>query len=123
RRRLALAPEARLVLSVGRLHLSKGYHILVEALARLKTDFPDLRVAIVGEPDHEADVRPLIQRIAASHGIAGRVMLLGPKNPDVLADWYCAADLFCLPTSREGSANVLLEALVCGLPCIRTQVG
>lgn len=123
RNRLRAAPEGRILLSVGRLHISKGYSILIEALARLKNRFPDLSVVIIGDSDHEADARPIIEATAARHGVSHRVHLVGSQSPDVLVDWYGVADLFCLPTSREGSANVLLEALACGLPCITTPVG
>src|SRR5262249_36018580 len=88
-----------------------------------RTDFPDLRVVIVGESDPEADARPTIRETAARYGIAARVDLVGPQPPDLLPQWYGAADLFCLPTSREGSANVLFEALASGLPCITMPVG
>lgn len=121
--RLGVPQDGRILLSVGRLHISKGYPILVKALALLRGISPDLRVVIVGGSDHEADARPLIEAIAARHKISDRVHLVGPQSPDVLVDWYGAADLFFLPTSREGSANVLLEALACGLPCITTPVG
>src|SRR5262249_54122008 len=60
---------------------------------------------------------------AARHGITNKVRIIGPQSPSELLDWYNAADLFCLATSREGSANVLLEALACGLPCVTTPVG
>lgn len=123
RRRLGLPQDGRILLSVGRLHLSKGYPILVEALARLQGQFPDLSVVIVGGDDAEANARPLIQAMAAQHRLSDRVHLVGAQPPTALVDWYGAADMFCLPTSREGSANVLLEALACGLPCITTPVG
>ncbi len=123
RRRLGLSPEGRILLSVGRLHNSKGYPLLVEALAQLQKQFPDLSVVIVGESDHEADARPAIDAAAHRLGISEKVKLVGAEPHAVVADWYRAADLFCLPTSREGSANVLLEALSCGLPCVTTPVG
>jgi glycosyltransferase involved in cell wall biosynthesis len=123
RRHLGLEPNSRLLLSVGRLHTSKGYPILVEAFARLQTDYPQLRLAIVGSVDPEANAYPAIQRTAVQYGVSNKVDLVGPQPPDRLLHWYGAADLFCLPTFREGSANVLLEALACGLPCITTPVG
>jgi len=113
----------RVLLSVGRLHASKGYPLLVEAVAQLKTKHPAFRLVIVGGSDHEADSRPMIEGTARRLGISGKVQLLGAQPQSVLADWYRAADLFCLPTLREGSANVLVEALACGLPCITTPVG
>lgn len=123
RRRLGLRANGRLLLSVGRLHASKGYPVLVGAVARLQTEIPDLHLFIVGEADHEADARPAIEAAARRLGVAEKVTLVGAQPHSVVADWYRAADLFCLPTSREGSANVLLEALACGLPCVTTPVG
>jgi glycosyltransferase involved in cell wall biosynthesis len=123
RRHLGLPAEGRLVLSVGRLHESKGFPVLVEAAGRLRQRFPDLHVYIVGPPDHEADARPEILQAAARGGFTDRLHLVGAQDPGLLKYWYAAADVFCLPTAREGSANALLEAMACGLPCVTTPVG
>ena len=123
RHRLGIPLTDRVLLSVGRLHASKGYPLLVKAVAQLKTKHPAFRLVIVGGSDHEADSRPMIEGTARRLGISEKVQLLGAQPQSVLADWYRAADLFCLPTLREGSANVLVEALACGLPCITTPVG
>ena len=123
RARLGLPEHGRFILSVGRLHESKGYPTLVSAAARLVAAFPDISVYIVGPPDHEADARPAILETAVRHGFEDRLFLVGAQDPSLLRYWYGAADLFCLPTTREGSANVLLEAMACGLPCVTTPVG
>jgi teichuronic acid biosynthesis glycosyltransferase TuaC len=123
RAHLGLPRDARIVLSVGRLHQSKGYPIVIEAAGRLVGRFPDLQVYIVGSPDHEADARPAMQQAAARHGIMDRLHLVGAQDPHLLKYWYSAADVFCLATYREGSANVLLEAMACGVPCVTTPVG
>ena len=123
RAHLGLPADGRIVLSVGRLHQSKGHQILVEAVGRLGGKFPDLQVYIVGSPDHEADARPAILEAARRHNILHKLHLVGPQDPAMLKYWYGAADIFCLATSREGSANVLIEAMACGLPCVTTPVG
>lgn len=123
RRRLGLAVDGRLLLSVGRLHASKGFPILVDALSRMPAGGQDVRLAIVGDPDDEADAVPAIQQAIARHGLERRVQLVGGQPQDRLALWYSAADVFCLATEREGSANVLLEAQACGVPLVTTDVG
>jgi teichuronic acid biosynthesis glycosyltransferase TuaC len=123
RAELGVPDAVPVLLSVGRLHHSKGYPVLVEAVGRLARELPNLQLIIAGAPDTEADARPSILATAAQYGITRRVHLVGPQRPVDLPYWYSAADLFCLPTAREGSANVLIEALACGVPCITTPVG
>lgn len=123
RAHLGLPADERIVLSVGRLHQSKGHPILVEAVGRLANVFPDLHIYIVGSPDHEADASGAILEAAARHKITHRLHLVGAEDAAMLKYWYAAADVFGLATFREGSANVLLEAMACGLPCITTPVG
>jgi len=123
RERLGIDPQVRLLLSAGRLHRSKGFHTLVRAVGRLGTDGGEVVLAIAGAADYEADATPAIHEEARRAGIGHRVRLLGPLPPGELVTWYNAADLFCLATEREGSANVLIEAQACGLPCVTTDVG
>ena len=78
---------------------------------------------MIGDSDSEADALPSINAAIGRHGLRGRVHLVSSQPPDRLALWYSAADLFCLATSREGSANVLLESLACGVPCVTTDMG
>jgi glycosyltransferase involved in cell wall biosynthesis len=123
RRQLGLDPAATVLLSVGRLHESKGYPVLVRALARLLPVQPRAMLAIVGGRDPEADPTGEILAVASELGVANQVVLAGPQDPTDLVKWYSAADVFCLATSREGSPNVLREALACGVPCVATPVG
>lgn len=119
RRRLQIGAGERLIVSAGRLHASKGFPTIVEAAAGLA----NVRVAILGNDDCEAPAAAAIREAGERTGMRERVLLPGSQSPDALVDWYSAADVFCLPTAREGSANVLLEALACGLPCVTTPVG
>jgi teichuronic acid biosynthesis glycosyltransferase TuaC len=103
------------LLSVGNLIPLKGHEIGINALAILD----DVHLAIVGEGPEEANLRSLAIRI----GVAERVSFLGRLPHDALPDIYRAADLLLLLSSREGWANVLLEAMACGTPVVASNVG
>ncbi len=124
RRRLNLPPTARLVLSVGDLFENKGFHLLVDAVAKLREQGQDVFLVIVGgAPQHGTDyTREIERRLAANHA-ESYVRLVGRRPHDELAWWYSAADVFSLLSAREGSPNVLMEALACGLPAVATPVG
>jgi glycosyltransferase involved in cell wall biosynthesis len=112
------------VLAVGNLLEMKGFHILVEAIARLRARFPDVLAVIVGGKarwghDYEGQIREQI----VAHGAQAHVLLAGAQLPGDLPHWYNAADLLAILSSREGSPNVLLEALACGIPAVATNVG
>jgi glycosyltransferase involved in cell wall biosynthesis len=102
------------LLSVGHLIERKGHHLVIDALA----DLPGVALLIAGDgPEHTA----LTER-AIARGVADRVRLLGQIANDRLASLYGAADLLVLASSREGWANVLLEAMACGTFVAATDV-
>jgi teichuronic acid biosynthesis glycosyltransferase TuaC len=105
---------APVLLSVGHLIRRKGHELVIEALARL----PEARLLIAGEgPERHA-----LERHARRLGVAGRVRFLGRVAHEALAELYSAADVLVLASSREGWANVLLEAMACGTPVVASNV-
>lgn len=107
--------DGPLVLSVGNLIELKGHHLVIEALAR----FPDASLVVAGEGPKLSELQALATRI----GVARRVHFVGSVPQTALVEYYNAADMLVLASSREGMANVLLEALACGTPALATAVG
>jgi glycosyltransferase involved in cell wall biosynthesis len=108
---------------VGTLAPRKGFHLVMEAMAKLKKTWPTLRFAIVGGDGAEGAMGNELRQLAQKLGIEDRVVFAGPRKRGELASWYAAADLFVLATAHEGCPNVVLEALACGTPVVATPVG
>lgn len=117
RRRLGLDAGGEVVLVVGHLIERKDPLLALRAFRAAKRE--RARLVFVGRGPLEGDVR----REASELGLAGRVELMGERPPEELADWYRAADLLLLTSSREGRPNVVLEALSCGTPVLATDAG
>jgi teichuronic acid biosynthesis glycosyltransferase TuaC len=124
REQLGLPADRRILLSVGNRLENKGFHLLIEALPRIRERFPEAMVVIVGgRTPYGADFTPVIDAAVRRHGLEQHVRLVGSWPHEELAVWYSAADLFVLLSSREGSPNVLMETLACGTPAVATPVG
>jgi glycosyltransferase involved in cell wall biosynthesis len=109
------AANGRTIVSVGSLRELKGHHLVIEAMKSL----PDSTFLIAGEgEEHDR-----LERQIADAGLSGRVRLLGEVAHEDLPSLYNAADALVLASSREGLANVLLEAMACGTPVVATDVG
>jgi glycosyltransferase involved in cell wall biosynthesis len=102
------------LLSVGHLIARKGHHLAIEALTAL----PEWTLVIVGEGPERGMLEALAERL----GLSSRVILAGAQPHDRLAAYYSAADLLILASSREGWANVLLEAMACGTAVVASNI-
>jgi glycosyltransferase involved in cell wall biosynthesis len=112
--RAKLGLEGFVLASVGLLIERKGHHFAIEALA----DIPGATLLTAGTgPD-----RQKLETLAAGLGVGDRVRFLGNLDQAALCEVYNSADALVLASSREGWANVLLEAMACGTPVIGTAV-
>jgi glycosyltransferase involved in cell wall biosynthesis len=123
RHRLGLPADGPILISVGGLVERKGFHRVIELLPALKHKFPGLRYLIVGGPGPAGDMSQYLRQQVRMLKLEEAVHFLGVVSPEDLKWPLSAADVFVLATRSEGWANVLLEALACGLPVITTDVG
>jgi glycosyltransferase involved in cell wall biosynthesis len=120
RRRLGIAPEERMLVTVRRLVHRTGVDLLLDALAQPSLRDSRTRAVIIGE----GELRPALERRRDALGLGPRARLLGRLPDAEVRDWYRAADVVVLPTiAYEGFGISTAEALACGTPVVGTPVG
>jgi len=119
RKKLGLNGNAEYILAVGRLSKSKGHADLILAFKQLLSHHKNLQLIIVGEGEE----KQALQDLAQKEGLADKITLAGLQEHTIIPIWLNAADIFVLPSHLEGTPNILLEAMACGLPVIATKVG
>lgn len=102
------------ILSVGNLIERKGHRLVIEAMSEL----PEYELLLAGDGED----MPSLKKLANDLNVSDRVTFLGAVPHHQLVTIYSAVDLLVLASSREGWANVLLEAMACGTPAIATNV-
>jgi glycosyltransferase involved in cell wall biosynthesis len=123
RQRFGLPDAARVLITVGGLVERKGFHRVIACLPTLLEKHPDLHYLVVGGACPEGDMTQTLKDQVAQLGLTERVHFLGPISPDDLKWPLSAADIFVLSTRNEGWANVILEAMACGVPVVASDVG
>lgn len=112
------------VIFVGRLVEKKGVRYLLQAVARLRTRLPKLRLRIVGD----GPLRTGLEAEAATLGITDRVTFIGAVTQDKLPALYSAAAVAVVPSvvtssgDQEGLGLVTVEALGCGCAVIASDL-
>lgn len=102
------------VLYVGRLSKQKALPRLIQALAAVTQPVEALLIG-------EGEERPNIEDLVRHYGLEN-VRLPGRRQGSELVATYQWADVFVLPSDREGMPLVALEAMACGLPVVATDV-
>jgi glycosyltransferase-like protein len=121
-RRAAGLEDRLVVLTVGGVEPRKGSLTLLRAFAAAREAMPERRpVLVVAGGATLFDYRDEVGRFDALREelqLNGDVRVLGPVQDSELEELYRAADVFALPSVKEGFGLVVLEALAAGLPAV-----
>jgi glycosyltransferase involved in cell wall biosynthesis len=126
RHQLGIAPDRPVIVFVGFFSRDKQPRVLFDAwLALQASGAIDATLVFVGATKSayfEVDDRIAdgMREDARSRGLAGQLVFTGAAHN--VPDYLRAADLYVLPSKREGLPVALLEAMACGLPCVASRL-
>lgn len=114
---LGIRPDQIVIGMISSLTKEKGHFLAIEALKSLISNFPDLKLLIVGD----GKLRAEIEKQVKYHNLSDNILFLGRRKdiPEILS----IIDIFLLPSFAEGLPIALLEAMAAGKAVITTRVG
>ncbi|MEK6749927.1 MAG: glycosyltransferase [Pseudomonadota bacterium] len=122
RNAFSLPINGRVLLFIGNLVPIKGLPILLEAWGELE------KIGKLGEDDRLVIIgtgtqRELLEKLALLNNIQKKTLFAGTQAHIDIPKWLNVANALCLSSYNEGTPNVVVEALACGVPVIATRVG
>ena len=109
----------RYILHVGAQRPHKNQRVLVEALAALRADHPDLGLVLVGQPDRRFPDE--VGLLVESLGVGDRVRRYSDADDKTLFGLYANAAVFAYPSLVEGFGLPVLEAMAAGLAVVASD--
>ncbi|MGJ0484851.1 MAG: glycosyltransferase [Methylomicrobium sp.] len=113
---LDIGPTQPVILYLGRLNRDKGMLDLASAFVKIAEKHPDAVLVLVGAEEDVPFTR--IQEICGKYRTQLRRINYTP-NPE---HYMAMADIFCLPSYREGFGQVIIEAAAAGIPAVATKI-
>lgn len=113
RNRPSPVPDRSLLVAIGCLTARKGFDVLLDTFARLRTE--GVHLAILGDGPDKAALEDRARRL----GVADRVSM--PGFVPAPTDWLAHATVFVLSSRSGGSGHVIVEAMAARAPVIATD--
>lgn len=104
--------ENKTIVSAGRFRYEKGYDLLLKSFKEFSENFPDFKLVIYGEGPLLTQYEQLAQEL----GITDKLSF--PGYTFQVAKALEKEGIFVLPSRAEGIPNVLIEAMLVGIPTI-----
>ncbi|GMQ83637.1 MAG: hypothetical protein BMS9Abin06_0372 [Gammaproteobacteria bacterium] len=123
REQLGIGPNDIVITSVGSISPRKGSGLILDAWARLASEFPNIHLLLVGprkdlEQSKLKVFRRKMEKTIRQSGASERVHITGLcENVEA---YQRVSDIFVLPSEREGMPNAVLEAMASRVPVIIT---
>lgn len=109
--------NVKVLLAVGNLKKTKGFDFAIAALARLAVLHPQVRLLIIGSGPEESSLKSQVKSL----NLGNQVEFLGRLEHREVMEYMSVADIFVLPSWREGFGAVYIEAMAHGVPVIGCQ--
>lgn len=116
--RAAPSPERFDVLCAGRLLSHKNFDLVVDAIAEIRLDDPNVRCLIIGGGPEEASLEKRIAELDLRDHVFLRPFV---ESSSELYGLMKSAGMLVLPSIREGFGLVAIEANACGIPVVTTS--
>lgn len=110
---LDISSDSFLLLSVGELNDNKNHKVVIETLPKLPNN---IHYVVCGT----GPLKEQFERLAKELHVEDRLHLLGYRSDVIRIMKSC--NVFVFPSKREGLSVALMEAMVCGLPCIASNI-
>lgn len=111
---LNLPKEAAIILSIGELNKNKNQSTIIKSISLLNNS--NVHYVLCGKGPEEQNLKSLTKNLR----ISNQVHFLGYRK-DVVN--ICAqADIYVMPSHREGLPVSSLEAMLCGLPLVTSNI-
>lgn len=116
-RRWGLYVDEKVIGIIARLSDVKGQDILLRAMPRVVRDFPNVKLALIGEGKMETELKQLSDTLR----LQKNVLFFPIVNQTV--EWLAALDIFVMPSRKEGLGLSVMEAQAMGLPVVASRTG
>ena len=94
----------------------KGYDIVIESLLELREKIPALKYLIIGKYDEEEKQR--LDKLIGEAGLDSHVIFTGFVPDEELAEHFNLADIYIMPSEKEGFGIAFIEAMYYNKPVI-----